>query len=59
MGQFKMRSLDHMHLIVPDRYEAAAWFEQNLGFEIVDAYREWAEVEGGPSRQGSAGDAGP
>ena len=48
MGQFKMGSLDHMHLVVPDRHEAAAWFERNLGFEIVDAYREWAEVEGGP-----------
>ena len=59
MGPFKMGSLDHMPHLVPDRYAAAACFEQNLGFEIVDAYREWAEVEGGPSRQGSAGDAGP
>lgn len=48
MGHFKMGSLDHMHLVVPDRDEAAAWFERNLGFETVDAYRQWAEVEGGP-----------
>ena len=43
-----MGSLDHMHLVVPDLYEAAAWFEAKLGFEVVDAYRQWAEVEGGP-----------
>jgi len=48
LSHFKMGSLDHMHLVVPDRYEAAAWFQANLGFEIIDAYRQWAEVEGGP-----------
>jgi catechol 2,3-dioxygenase-like lactoylglutathione lyase family enzyme len=37
-----------MHLLVPDRYEAADWFRANLGFEIVDETRVWANIEGGP-----------
>ena len=48
MGAFKMGTLDHIHLMVPDRYEAARWYAENLGFEIVEAYEEWARVEGGP-----------
>ena len=48
MSAFKMGSLDHIHLMVPDRYEAARWYAENLGFEIVEAYEEWAQVEGGP-----------
>lgn len=48
MTTFKMGSLDHNHLTVSDRYKAAAWYQENLGFEIVDAYQDWAEVEGGP-----------
>jgi catechol 2,3-dioxygenase-like lactoylglutathione lyase family enzyme len=48
MSDFKMGTLDHMHLLVPDRYEAAFWYQQNLGFEIVKQYEVWAQVEGGP-----------
>ena len=48
MTTFRMGSLDHAHLAVPDRYGAAEWYRSNLGFEIVEAYRDWAEVEGGP-----------
>ena len=48
MSAFKMGSLDHMHLMVPDRYEAACWYAENLGFEIVEEYEEWARVDGGP-----------
>ena len=48
MNGFSMGTLDHMHLMVPDRYEAARWFQKNLGFEIVEKYRAWAEVAGGP-----------
>ena len=48
MSDFKMGTLDHMHLLVPDRYEAARWYQKNLGFEIVKKYQVWAEVEGGP-----------
>ncbi len=48
MTAFAMGTLDHMHLVVPDREEAAAWFEANLGFERVEEYEPWARVDGGP-----------
>lgn len=47
MADFRMGSLDHLHLLVPDRYEAARWYKENLGFEIVERYKLWADV-GGP-----------
>jgi len=49
MTRFRMGSLDHVHVIVPDRAEAAAWYAQHLGFEPVEAYDHWATVvEFGP-----------
>ena len=44
-----MGRLDHVHIRVPDRAEAAAWYAEHLGFEAVDAYDFWASgFEGGP-----------
>ena len=44
-----MGRLDHVHVRVPDRAEAAEWYAANLGFEPVDEFDFWAtEVEGGP-----------
>ncbi len=44
-----MGSLDHVHVRVPDRAEAAAWYAEHLGFEPVEAYEFWAtDVPGGP-----------
>ena len=34
--------LDHVHIRVPDRAEAARWYAEHLGFEPVDAYDFWA-----------------
>jgi catechol-2,3-dioxygenase len=48
MAGFKMGTLDHMHLLVPDRFAAARWYHDQLGFEIIDQYRVWAEVPAGP-----------
>ena len=46
---FRMGRLDHVHIRVPDRAEAARWYSDHLGFEPVDAYAFWAEgFEGGP-----------
>ncbi len=39
--------IDHVELYVPDRHEAAAWYERVLGFEIIEEHLDWAEV-GGP-----------
>ncbi|MEM9554501.1 MAG: VOC family protein [Acidobacteriota bacterium] len=41
-------TIDHIELFVPSRFEAAAWYRRVLGFEIVDAHRDWADTEGGP-----------
>ncbi len=44
-----MGSLDHVHIRVPDRAEAAAWYSTHLGFEPVGEYDFWAEgFDGGP-----------
>lgn len=47
--RFRMGRLDHVHIRVPDRAKAAAWYARHLGFEPVRAYDFWAKgVEGGP-----------
>ena len=44
---FKVDQIDHVELFVPDRYEAAAWYERVLGLRVVPEAEQWA-VEGGP-----------
>lgn len=44
-----MGRLDHVHIRVPDREEAATWYAEHLGFEPVEKYEFWATAfEGGP-----------
>jgi catechol 2,3-dioxygenase-like lactoylglutathione lyase family enzyme len=46
---FRMGRLDHVHLRVPNRAEAAAWYAEHLGFEPVERFDFWARgFEGGP-----------
>ena len=46
---FRMGRLDHVHIRVPDRAEAAAWYAKHLGFEPVKRFDFWATgFEGGP-----------
>ncbi len=42
-----LTGIDHIHVYVPDREEAADWFHQVLGFNVVEALRTWA-TDGGP-----------
>jgi catechol 2,3-dioxygenase-like lactoylglutathione lyase family enzyme len=44
---FKVLQIDHVELFVPDRYEAASWYERVLGLHIVPECEPWA-VGGGP-----------
>ncbi|GJM38234.1 MAG: hypothetical protein DHS20C19_16010 [Acidimicrobiales bacterium] len=47
--RFRLGRLDHVHIRVPDRAEAAAWYAEHLGFERVEEFAFWAEgFEGGP-----------
>lgn len=42
-----LNGIDHIHVYVPDREQAAAWFRDLLGFEVVESLRVWA-ADGGP-----------
>jgi len=44
----RVEQLDHVELIVPDRDEAAEWYERVLGLEICHEYQQWADRDGGP-----------
>jgi len=45
---FQVDQIDHVELFVPDRYQAAQWYQQTLGFQIVKAYEFWADDVNGP-----------
>lgn len=50
-GVVKIGSLDHVHLRVPDRDAAVAWYCEHLGFELIEEQRFWAEgIVGGPAQ---------
>ena len=42
-----LTGIDHIHVYVPNREEAAVWFSEVLGFKVEESLREWA-VDGGP-----------
>ena len=44
---FKVQQIDHVELFVPERYEAARWYERTLGLQVVPECEPWA-VDGGP-----------
>lgn len=55
---FRMGRLDHVHIRVPDRAEAARWYSEHLGFEPVEAFDFWAKgFEGGPLQISADGGA--
>jgi len=45
---FKVSHLDHVELNVPDRREAARWYEETLGLSVLAEYEHWADNPGGP-----------
>ena len=48
MPGFRVLQIDHVELCVPDRYEAAEWYQRILGLEVVPGYQEWAADQRGP-----------
>ncbi len=44
---FRAGSLDHVHVFVPDRDRAVAWYRAVLGLEVVVEHAHWA-ADGGP-----------
>ena len=47
LKDFRVQQIDHVELFVPDRYQAAKWYRDVLGLEILPDYELWA-VKGGP-----------
>ncbi|MCP3857336.1 MAG: VOC family protein [Actinomycetia bacterium] len=61
MGQprIHMGKLDHVHIRVPDRAEAASWYAEHLGFEPVQEFDLWANgFDGGPLQISADGGVG-
>jgi len=47
-NKVKVTQIDHVELYVPDRHEAAKWYERVLGLHVVPEFEEWAVHPGGP-----------
>ncbi len=45
--KFSVEQIDHIHVFVPDQYEAAVWYQEILGLEILVEHQDWA-MSGGP-----------
>ena len=45
---FAVDTLDHVELFVPDRYQAAGWYRDVLGLEVVGSAEQWASNPRGP-----------
>ena len=45
---FRVDQIDHVELFVPDRREAAAWYQRVLGLNVVAGYEHWADDPRGP-----------
>jgi catechol 2,3-dioxygenase-like lactoylglutathione lyase family enzyme len=43
-----MLQIDHVELFVPDRHEAAGWYQRMLGLEVIPGFQDWAASPGGP-----------
>lgn len=43
---FRVQQIDHVELFVPDQYEAAGWYRDIFGLEILKDFEHWAN--GGP-----------
>lgn len=55
--KFRVEQIDHVELIVPDRYVAASWYYDVLGLEIIPEFEFWADDPQGPLMIGTM-DAG-
>lgn len=44
----RVDQIDHVELFVPDRFEAAEWYERALGLTVVSKYKHWADDPQGP-----------
>jgi catechol 2,3-dioxygenase-like lactoylglutathione lyase family enzyme len=52
---FRVLQIDHVEVFVPDRHEAARWYQRVLGLEILSGYQHWALDPRGPLMVSSDG----
>lgn len=45
---FRVQQIDHVEVFVPDRREAARWYGEVLGLQILLLHEDWAEDPRGP-----------
>ena len=45
---FQVEQIDHVELCVPDRHQAAAWYDRVLGLKVIEEFRFWAADPKGP-----------
>jgi len=48
LPDFRVLQIDHVELFVPNRHEAARWYQEVLGLEILPDYQDWAADPRGP-----------
>jgi catechol 2,3-dioxygenase-like lactoylglutathione lyase family enzyme len=48
MSDFKVDQIDHVEMFVPDRRQAAEWYERVLGLRVVPEFEHWGEHPRGP-----------
>ena len=48
MTTFRIEQIDHVEVFVPDRRQAAKWYEETLGLQVVAGYEHWSEDPRGP-----------
>lgn len=41
-----LKNIDHIHVYVPSRKQAAEWFEEVLGFKVIEKFQVWAANQG-------------
>ena len=46
MNSFRVVQIDHVEMFVPDRREAAAWYQRVLGLEVIPEFQDWAAGQG-------------
>ena len=54
-ARFRVGQIDHVELFVPSRYEAARWYQEVLGLDILPDVEDWAREAGGPLMLSSDG----
>ena len=47
-GTFRVSQIDHVEMFVPDRYLAAAWYQDVLGLTVLREDGDWANDRHGP-----------